>query len=140
MVSYEVKIRVRYAETDKMGYVYYGNYAAYYEVARTEFLRSLGITYKQLEDDGYLLPIARLEIDYLKPAFYDDLLTVRVFMKEPHPIKLNFFYEVYNQHGELLNKGYTLLIFISQKTRKPTRAPEYYVKAIEKLFEQSEKQ
>ncbi len=134
MKPFEVKIRVRYAETDKMGYVYYGNYATYYEVARTELLRSLGITYRQLEEDGYMLPIASMQIKYIKPAFYDDLLTVRVQLKEPHPVKVDFKYEIYNEKGELLNEGSTLLIFINEKNRKPTKAPEYYMKAVKKLF------
>ena len=128
----EVKIRVRYAETDRMGYVYYGNYPTYYEVARTEVLRRMGLTYKQLEDDGYLLPIAKMNIDYYKPAYYDDLLTIKVYLKFSK-VKLEFEYHVFNPDGELINKGYTLLIVTSARTRKPTFAPKYFLDLLESL-------
>ncbi len=126
----DVKIRVRYAETDRMGYVYYGNYPTYYEVARTEVLRQMGLTYKQLEDDGYLLPIAKMTVEYIKPALYDDLLTIKVFV-DYTKVRLEFVYEVYNQKNELINKGYTLLIFTSAKTRRPTFAPQYFLDLME---------
>ena len=136
---HETKIRVRYSETDRMGYSYYGNYPAYFEVGRTEFLRELGLTYKHLEDDGYLLPIAKLNIDYKKPALYDDLLTVRTIYKYLHSIKLEFDYEVFNQENELLTTGNTLLVFVSAKTRKPIRAPQYYLDTVKSFFDKLEK-
>ena len=82
MYSTENKIRVRYAETDRMGYVYYGNYAQYFEVARVEMLRNLGISYKSLEDSGVILPVIDFTIKYIKPAFYDDFLTVKITLKQ----------------------------------------------------------
>lgn len=130
----ETKIRVRYADTDRMGYSYYGNYPTYYEVGRTEFLRELGLSYKKLEDDGFLLPIASMDIKYLKPALYDDLLTVRTIYKKFHSIKVEFDYEIFNQKSELLNTGYTKLVFVSANTRKPTKAPQYYLDILNKYF------
>lgn len=130
----ETKIRVRYADTDKMGYCYYGNYPTYYEVGRTEFLRDLGLSYKRLEDEGFLLPIVTMDIKYLKPAKYDDLLTVRTYYKKFHSIKVEFDYEIYNQKNELINTGYTKLAFVDVNTRKPTKAPKYYIDALEKYF------
>lgn len=130
----ETKIRVRYADTDKMGYCYYGNYPTYFEVGRTEFLRDLGLSYKKLEDEGYLLPIANMEIKYLKPAIYDDLLTARTIYKKFHSIKVEFDYELYNQDNQLITTAYTKLVFVDYKTRKPTKAPQYYLDAINKYF------
>ncbi len=134
---HETKIRVRYADTDRMGYSYYGNYPTYYEVGRTEFLRELGLTYKKLEDDGFLLPIISMQVTYKKPALYDDLITVRTIYKKLHSIKVEFDYEIYNQNNELLNTGTTLLAFVSTQTRKPTKAPEYYLEIIGKYFNKS---
>lgn len=131
----EVSIRVCYADTDKMGYVYYGNYLKYYEIARTEFLREFGFSYKQFEDDGFLLPVAKATINYLKPAFYDDLLTIKVFHNYYHPIKLDFSYEVYNTKNELINTGTTLLIFVDAKSRKPTQGPKYYLDKLKTIFD-----
>ena len=130
---HETDIRIRYAETDKMGYSYYGNYPTFFEVGRTEFLREMGISYKELEDLGYMLPITSLSIKYLKPAIYDDLITVRTFLKYLHPIRVEFDYEIFNQKGELLTTGNTLLVFISSKTRRPTKAPDFYNETIKKF-------
>src|SRR6185503_5026559 len=96
----EVKIRVRYGETDRMGYAYYGNYAEYFEVARVESLRELGMNYKDLEDSGIILPVYTFNVKYMKPAFYDDLLTIKCFIKELPKTRLLFHYETYNEKGE----------------------------------------
>jgi len=131
---HETKIRVRYSETDKMGYSYYGNYPTYYEVGRTEFLREMGLSYKKLEDDGFLLPIASMSIKYIKPAKYDDYLTIRTYYKKFHSIKVEFDYEIFNQENELINTGSTLLVFVSEKTRKPTQAPDYYLELLKRFW------
>jgi len=131
---HETKIRVTYKDTDKMGYSYYGNYPTYYEIGRTEFLRELGFSYKILEDSGYLLPIASMSIKYLKPAKYDDLLTVRTIYKSYHSIKVEFDYEIFNQNLELINQGNTLLLFVDAITRKPIRAPQIYEEKIKIYF------
>lgn len=132
----ETLIRVRYAEVDRMGYVYYGNYPTYFEVGRTEFLRELGLTYKYLEDNGYLLPVSKIEIKYNKPAIYDNLLIVRTIYKKFHTIRAEFDYEIYNEQNELLTTGYTLLVFVNAKKRKPTQAPQFFIDTIKKYMHQ----
>ena len=132
MITSEVKIRVRYAETDKMGYVYYGNYAMYYEVARGQLVRDVGLSYVRFEEEGFFLPIAKMEIKYLAPAKYDEVLTVRIKLKRYTSARLEFEYEIFNEQGEKINEGYTLQVFISGKTRKPVRAPEYFIEALKK--------
>ena len=132
MYKYDVKLRVRYSETDRMGYCYYGNYAHYFEVARVEALRNLGFTYKKMEDDGVILPVIDYQIKYLLPAYYDDLLTICTSIKEIPRVKIKFDYEIYNEQKEKLNFGTTSLVFINKNTRKPMKAPE---KLIEQLKE-----
>ena len=128
---FETKIRVRYADADRMGYVYYGNYAMYFETARTEMLRSLGITYKGWEDSGLILPVREMSIRYHAPAFYDDLLTVHTLITERPAARITFYHEVYNEKGEKLCTGQIVLVFIDEKTRRPTRAPEDFLKALD---------
>ncbi|HAW52742.1 MAG TPA: thioesterase [Flavobacteriales bacterium] len=124
MIRDEIKIRVRYSETDKMGYVYYGNYAAYFEVARVEMLRELGFTYKKMEDDGIFLPVADFHIKYLKPAYYDDELTIVIKITDMPSSKIRFEYETFNQDGVLLNTAETVLVFFDGNTKRPCRAPQ----------------
>ncbi len=120
----EVQIRVRYAETDQMGYVYYGNYGAYYEVARTEAFRKLGIHYKEMEQDGVMMPVLEMRCKYIRPARYDDLLTVKLLLKEkPSGARIKFEYEVYNEAQELLNVGETTMVFVDMQTARPTPIP-----------------
>jgi len=124
MFSHQVNIRVRYAETDRMGYAYYGNYAMYYEVARVEALRALGFSYKELEDEGTLLPVLEFKIKYIKPAFYDDELTVKVMITELPKARIRFEYETYNSAKAVINTGETTLVFVDKETGKPKPAPE----------------
>jgi acyl-CoA thioester hydrolase len=131
MFSAETQIRVRYGETDRMGYVYYGNYAEYYEVGRVEALRALGWNYREMEDSGILLPVYSFSIRYFKPAFYDDLLTVKTMIEEQPGTRLQFKYEITNAKGEKLNEGETTLVFISAETKRPCMAPEGFVKALQ---------
>ena len=128
--QYDTKIRVRYAEADRMGYVYYGNYAAYFEVARTEMLRSLGFSYKDWEDQGMILPVREFHIRYHSPAFYDDLLTVRTIIKEIPAARIRFYHEVYNEKGDKICTGNLDLVFVSSESGRPRRAPEDFLKAI----------
>ncbi|WP_192821559.1 thioesterase family protein [Rufibacter sp. LB8] len=124
MFTSEVQIRVRYAETDQMGYVYYGNYGAYYEVARTEAFRKLGIHYKEMEQDGVMMPVLEMRCKYIRPARYDDLLTVKLLLKEkPSGARIKFEYEVYNEAQELLNVGETTMVFVDMQTARPTPIP-----------------
>ncbi len=124
MYSHEVQIRVRYADTDQMGYVYYGNYAAYYEVARVESFRHLGYAYRQLEEAGIMMPVLELKSKYILPAKYDDLLTIKVSIPEFPKVKIKYLYQVLNEEGKLLNEGETTLVFINMKSGKPVRMPE----------------
>ena len=130
MKSDKIQFRVRYGETDQMGFVYYGNYAQYFEMGRTEWLRKLGITYKKMEEDGIMLPVMNLNINYLKPAKYDDLLTLKTILIKLPSAKIEFSYEVFNEENELLTTANTTLVFVNMKTNKPTRAPEYVLKKL----------
>jgi len=134
MLNNEIKIRVRYAETDQMGYVYYGNYAQYFEVGRVEWLRSLGITYKSLEESGIMLPVIRMNINYFKPAKYDDLLTIRTNLTRIPGVKIEFQFEVLNDKSELLTTAEVVLAFIEMTKNKPTKAPEFLLQKIRQLL------
>jgi acyl-CoA thioester hydrolase len=130
----ETTVRVRYAETDRMGYVYYGNYAQYYEVGRVEALRQLGTSYKEMEDNGIMLPVYICNLKYLKPALYDDLLLIKTSVKELPTAKITFDYEIYNQKNELLNTGSSTLVFINVSNNKPCPAPEIFIEKIKRYF------
>jgi len=130
----ETQLRVRYAETDQMGYVYYGHYAAYYEVGRVEALRKLGFSYRQLEDMGIMMPVLESKIRYLKPARYDELLTIKVIIPVMPAVKMNFTYEITNEKKELINKGETTLVFIDMAKNKPRRLPEIMKTLFEPYF------
>lgn len=132
MYTSETKIRVRYGETDKMGYVYYGVYPLYFEIGRTELMREFGYPYSKIEDMGIMLPVKTLDIKYHKAAKYDDLLTVRTSIKELPGIRITFYYEILNQNGELLNEGTTMLIFVDEKTRRPRKAPDELLEILKK--------
>jgi len=130
----ETQVRVRYSETDKMGYVYYGNYASYFEVGRVETLRNLGFSYKEMEDTGIMLPVVSFTINYFKPAFYDDLLTIKTVITALPTSKIMFDYETINSNNIVLNKAQTTLVFVDIKTGKPCRAPEYFMEKIKDYF------
>ncbi len=123
MFVFETKIRVRYADTDQMGYMYYGNYAAFYEVARTEMLRSLGMTYKSMEEEGVMMPVLELKSKYIKPALYDEEVTIKVTIETKPAVRIIFKYELFNEKRELLNIGETTLVFVDMKKNKPCMAP-----------------
>ena len=130
MYEYSVSVRVRYAETDKMGYCYYGNYATYFEVARVEALRNLGISYKELEDEGIFLPVVDFKVKYLKPAYYDEELLIKVKIKEIPTAKIIFHYETFNSLNEKLNFGDTTLVFLDKNKNRVVKSP---LKLIEEL-------
>ncbi len=135
MYSVETKIRVRYGETDQMGYVYYGVYAQYFEVGRVELLRSLGISYKELEERGFALPVVNFEINYKKAALYDDELSIKTTIKELPSARIIFEYQTYNAANELLNVGKVDLVFVDKATKKPCFAPEIIMNKLkEKLL------
>jgi acyl-CoA thioester hydrolase len=125
MKEHEFKVRVRYSETDQMGVVYHGNYAQYFEMGRVEWLRNLGISYKWMEDSGVMLPVVSLNINYKKPARYDDLLTVKTIFKSQTTVKIEFDYEIFNEKQELLTIANSILVFVDMKTGRPVAPPDY---------------
>ncbi len=135
MVKNLTKLRVRYAETDQMGYVYYGNYAAYFEVGRVELMRQLGTSYREIEESGLMLPVRDFSIRYIKPALYDDLLTIETRIEEMPTARIKFLYSVLNEAGDLLNTAETTLVFVSKETNRPVNAPDSLIKAIQVKFE-----
>ena len=134
MFTESTQIRVRYGETDRMGYVYYGNYAEYYEVGRIDLLRKLGFSYKTMEDNGIMLPVLACNIKYIKPAFFDDLLKVVTSVIEMPQTRIKFSYEIFNENEDLLNIGSTELVFINKNTNKPCMAPDDFLQAIKAYF------
>ena len=121
----EIQLRVRYGETDQMGIVYYGNYAQYFEIGRTEWLRNLGITYKQMEENGIKLPVISLNVNFKKSVGYDDLIKVRTTIKKMPSITIEFDYEILNENDEVVTTGNTTLVFIDINRNRPTRCPQY---------------
>ena len=131
MVESSHQIRVRYAETDKMGYVYYGNYPSYFEVARVELFRAHGVSYKEMEDEGVMMPVLELKTKFIRPAKYDDLLTIKTKIIGKPSVRIKFEYEVYNEKEELLTIADTTLVFVDMKTGRPTQPPHYFEKIID---------
>lgn len=134
MVKSTTAVRVRYAETDRMGFVYYGNYSIYFEIARVEMLRELGISYKELEDSGISLPVLEFRIKYLKPAYYDEVLSIQTIMPELPSARIKFTYETRNAGGMLLNVAETTLVFIQSATLKPCQPPDIVIEKIRPYF------
>ncbi|QMW06415.1 acyl-CoA thioesterase [Spirosoma foliorum] len=137
MIIHDVtNIRVRYYDTDQMGIVYYGNYARFYEIGRVEALRHLGLAYKKMEEDGISMPVYDLTSRFIRPAKYDDLLTIRVTIPQLPKTRLMFDYEIFNQEGQLLNTGQTTLVFVRTETGRPCAAPTDLVEAAKPFFDQ----
>ncbi len=134
MLISETQIRVRYGETDKMGYVYYGNYPLFYEVGRTEMIRKMGWSYRKMEEEGIMLPVLSLNSKYIKPAFYDDVLTVKTTMRKIPGVRIHFEYEVFNEKNETINVGDTTLVFVNARTMKPMEAPPDFLEDLKKYF------
>ncbi|WP_314337315.1 thioesterase family protein [Capnocytophaga leadbetteri] len=123
-LHFDYTLRTRYAETDQMGVVYYGNYPQYLELGRVEWLRAIGLTYKEMEAEGIMMPVVSLQIQYKKPALYDELITIRTKLKDLPSTKIEFDYEILNEKGELLSMANTILVFVDAKTFRPVRCPE----------------
>ena len=130
-----ISFRVRYSETDQMGVVYHGNYAQYLEMGRVEWLRDTGISYKKLEENGIMLPVISLSLNYKKSAFYDDLITVETRLKKTPSVKIEFDFVIYNEKREILVEANTVLAFINTENRRPIRCPKYLLELIEKRDE-----
>ena len=134
MFVHETKIRVRYGETDQMGYMYYGNYAEFYEVGRVEMLRSLGMTYRSMEESGIIMPVLELRCKYIKPALYDQEITVKVIIDKMPALRIHFRYELYNEGQELINLGETTLAFIDIKRKRPCFPSEDFLNRMKVFF------
>ncbi len=135
MYTFDFRKRVRYAETDKMSYLYYGNYPKYFEIGRVETLRSLGIAYRDLEEiHGIMLPVVYLEAKYLSPAYYDDNLIIRTSIQELPTKMISFYHEIINEDGKVINKATVKLFFIDIKTNKRVSAPDFFINKIDKYF------
>lgn len=135
MFEHTTKVRVRYGETDQMGYMYYGNYAEFYEVGRVEMLRSLGMTYRSMEESGIMMPVLEMSCKYLKPALYDEEISIRVIMDKMPGVKIHFRYELYNQANELIHKAETLLAFINMKTNRPCMPSQEFIDKMKPFFQ-----
>lgn len=135
MFVYESKVKVRYVETDQMGVVHHSNYAQYYELARTEcFEASSGMSYEQMEAEGVMLPILEIQCKFLKPAYYNQTLTIKSIVKELPTVRLTVDYEIYNEDKELINTGKTTLVFVNKETRRPCHPPENFMQQIRQYF------
>ncbi|OPC58958.1 acyl-CoA thioesterase [Elizabethkingia miricola] len=134
MISTTCRLRVRYAETDPMKYVYYGNYATYFEVARVELFRGIGMSYDEIEKRGIWLPVSEYNIKYLKPALYDQELRIEVKVKERPGVRIIFDYEIYNEEGEKLTEASTTLFFLDAKKNKVVKCPDWLMELMDKHF------
>ncbi len=135
MFVFETKVKVRYAETDQMGIVHHGNYALYYEIARTEcFEACSGITYACMEEGGVMLPILELQSKFLKPAYYNQTLTVKSIVNTLPSIRLKVDYEIYNEANALINVASTTLVFVDKHNRRPCQPPEIFMKNVRQYF------
>ncbi|MEJ5994972.1 thioesterase family protein [Pedobacter sp. Du54] len=136
MFVYESKVRVRYIETDQMGIVHHANYVQYYELARTEcFEACSGMSYATMEAEGVMLPILEIQSKYLKPAYYNQVLTIKSIVKELPSVFLYVEYEIYNEEKELINTGKTTLVFVRKESRKPCRPPKNFMKNVTQYFQ-----
>lgn len=127
----EISFRVRYGETDQMGVVYHGNYAQYLEMGRVEGLRTLGISYKSMEENGIMLPVISLTLNFKRSAVYDDLITVVTRLKKRPSVKIEFDYAIYNEAKEILVEAHTVLAFINMRTKRPMKCPDYVLEKLE---------
>ena len=135
MISHDTQVRVLYRDTDKMGVVYHANYIVYYEAARNEMFRSIGLPYTELEAMNIVMPIVEVESKYKAPAYYDDLLTVRATIKELPEVRAIVEYEVFNEAGTLINTGKTVLGYVNTERMRPCRAPQKFINELQKYFE-----
>lgn len=127
MIRHDFTMRVWYRDTDQMGIVHHSNYLGYYEAARSDMLRALGMSFAEVEKQGIMMPVLEVRSRYLRPARYDELLTVRITLREMPAARITFDYEIFNERAELLNTGTTVLGFIHSDTRRPCRCPEWFL-------------
>jgi acyl-CoA thioester hydrolase len=130
MKIHHTEIRVRYGETDQMGVVYHGNYAQFLEVARVEWLRSIDISYKKMEDEGVMLPVVNLNINFKKPAFYDEVIIVKTKLREKPGLKITIDQEIFNKRNELLTTSEITLVFVNMLSKRPMMCPDDLLKKL----------
>ena len=136
MIHTTHSIRVRYGETDPMKYVYYGNYAEYFEVARVELFRTLGMSYDEIEKRGIFLPVSEYKIKYLKPGLYDQLLEIHTYIKKTPGVKIEFEYEIYNEDKVKITEASTTLFFLDAETNKIVRCPDFLLDLIKENWKE----
>jgi acyl-CoA thioester hydrolase len=135
MYAYDTQLRVRYGETDQMGYLYYGHYAQYFEVGRVETIRSLGLSYKELEEvHGIWLPVVSLDMRFVRPAYYDDLVTIHTEIRRLPDTHIVFHCELYNEKKKLLNAGRVRLCFFEARSKKVIQAPEFLLEKLRMYY------
>lgn len=134
MFTSKTSVRVRYGETDQMGVVYHGNYAQYLEIGRTDALREMGLTYKSFEENGIMMPVINLQCQYIKPAYYDDELTIVTMIKELPKIRNHFYYEIYRSNDILIAKAEVVLVNVDMKTNRPCMAPLILIEKLKPYF------
>ena len=135
MITSETKIQIRYDEVDKMGYVYHGNYAKYFHISRTELMREIGFSDKELEAQNIILPVIEMNIKYKNPVFYDDIITIKTSLNHIPGSRMKFLHEVRNHNNELINQAESTVVFVDMHTRKPIKAPERIVDKIKLYLE-----
>jgi len=135
MIASKNEIRIRYDEVDKMGYVYHGNYAKYYHISRTELLRKIGISDKELENHNIILPVIEMSIKYIKPIFYDDIITIKTSLYNIPTSRMIFHHEVRSNNNEMINRATSTVAFVDINTRKPMKAPRFIVNKIKSYIE-----
>ncbi len=137
MYTHKFQKRVRYGETDQMGYLYYGRYADLYEIGRVEMLRSLGITYREMEKEmGIMLPVKSLQMRFVRPANYDELLTIKTTLRELPDSDITFHVEVFNEKNKLVNGGSVRLVFVEMETNKTILAPDFLIEKLKPYFKE----
>jgi len=135
MITSENNIQIRYDEVDKMGYVYHGNYAKYYHISRTELMRGIGFSDKEFENYNIIMPIIELNVKYLKPVYYDDVITIKTLLKHLPDTRMKFYHEVRNENNVLINTATSTVVFVNMESRLPMRAPEFFVEKLKLYFD-----
>jgi len=135
MITSENDIQIRYDEVDKMGYVYHGNYAKYYHISRTELLRKIGICDKEMENHNIILPVTEMSIKYIKPIYYDDIITIKTSLHNIPTSRMKFHHVVLNHNNEVINQADSTVAFVDIDTRKPIRTPQFIVNKIKSYIE-----
>jgi acyl-CoA thioester hydrolase len=130
MLQHQTTVRVRYAETDQMGYVYHGTYVQYFEVGRVEALRDLGLSYKKMEEEGVMMPVVSLSQRFVRPALYDEVLTITTILRELPDRFITFHYEIHNEEKKLVNGGKVTLCFLDAVSRKSMAVPDFLLERI----------